>query len=168
MTGPVPVHTVRQSVDVYTLDPDLTVNVGSVDVSLNIKCKVNGFTPELQTPKVNGFKFRPLTKYDIKTHGMPKRKKINIWKGTKKMQAMPIELENKLKFQKNRPQLAKNEMILAWFWPIVDNAVIKLALNKQRGTLLVWYNPDSRHAKPRGLYLIRKLGLGEKPEWRWV
>ncbi|MBQ7219471.1 MAG: hypothetical protein IJS28_00670 [Synergistaceae bacterium] len=169
MTELVPVHTVRQSVDTYTLKPAMTANVRSIDIeSMSLKCKTDGFTPELPVPKISGCKVRQLTKYDIKTHGLPQRRKLNIWKATKKMQSMPIELNNKLKFQKDRPKTAKNESILAWYWPIVDNAVIKLALNKQRGTLLVWYNPGSRHAKARGLYLIRKLGLGEKPEWRWV
>ena len=168
MTTPVPVRTVRQSVETYTLKPELTVNVRNVDLSIHTTCKTDGFTPKLPAPKVMGFRVKQLTKHDIKTHGLAKRRKINVWVGTKKMQSMPIELPNKLKFQKNRPAVAKNESILAWYWPIVDSAVIKLALNKQRGTLLVWYNPGSRHGKPRGLYLIRKLGLGEKPEWRWV
>ena len=164
-----PVRTVRKSVEIYTLKPDMTANVRSLDLSsINPVCKVNGFTPEITAPKVTGFKVKQLTKHDIKTHGLPKRRKINIWTGTKKMQSMPIELHNKLKFQKDRPKVAKNEAVLAWYWPIVDSAVIKLALNKQRGTLLVWYNPGSRHAKPKGLYLIRRLGLDEKPEWRWV
>ena len=169
MTELLPVHTVRQSVETYTLTSKLAANVRHVDISkIDFTCKVDGFNPEMQPPKIMGFKVKQLTKRDIKTHGLPKRRKINIWKATKKMQAMPIELHNKLKFQKDRPKVAQNEAVLAWYWPIVDNAVIKLALNKQRGTLLVWYNPGSRHAKARGLYLIRKLGLGEKPEWRWV
>ena len=168
ITELLPTHTVRKSVETYTLKPDIAVNVRSIDVTPKITCRVNSFSTEIPAPKVTGFKFRLLTKHDIKTHGMPKRRKINIWKATKKMQAMPIELENKIKFLKDRPAFAKNELLLAWYWPIVDSAVIKLALNKQRGTLWVWYNPDSRHAKPKGLYLIRRLGLGEKPEWRWV
>ena len=137
-------------------------------MNTKIKFQVHELDSKLKSPKINGFRVKQFTKSDIKTHGLKKRKKINIWKATKKMQAVPIELQNKLKFLKNRPPVAKNEAILAWYWPIVDNAVIKLALNKQRGTLLVWYNPSSRHAKPKGLYLIRKLGLGEKPEWRWM
>ena len=163
-----PVHTVRQSVETYTLKPDFRATVRSIDLNVNTACKVDGFTPEIPAPKIAGFKVKQLTKHDIKTHGLPKHRKINIWPATKKMQSMPIELHNKLKSQKDKPKLAKNEALLAWYWPIVDNAVIKLALNKQRGTLLVWYNPGSKHGKVRGLYLIRKLGLGEKPEWRWV
>lgn len=168
ITELLPVHTVRKSVETYTLKPDITLSVKSIDVTPKITCKVSGINTELRVPKILGFRFKLLTKHDIKTHGIPRQRKINIWKATKKMQAVPIELENKIKFLKNKPSLAKNESLLAWYWPIVDSAVIKLALNKQRWTLLVWYNPGSRHAKPKGLYLIRRLGLGEKPEWRWV
>ncbi|MBQ9434011.1 MAG: hypothetical protein IJU26_07325 [Synergistaceae bacterium] len=161
-------HTTRQSVDTYTLDPDISVNVRTVDLHADHKCKVDGFTLKKTPVNVNGFRVKRFTKHDVKTHGLPKRKKLTIWTATKKIQSLPIELENKLRFQKNRPAFPKNEAVLAWYWPIVQDAVIKLALNNQRGTLLVWYNPQSRHGKAKGAYLIRRLGLGEKPELRWV
>ena len=161
-------HTTRKSVDTYTIDPDISVNVRTVDLHSEHKCKVDGFRLKKEPVNINGFRVRRFTKHDVKVHGLPKRKKLNIWTATKKIQALPIELENKLRFQKNRPAFAKNESVLAWYWPIVQEAVIKLALNNQRGTLLVWYNPQSRHGKAKGAYLIRRLGLGEKPELRWV
>ena len=84
------------------------------------------------------------------------------------LSALGQERANILKLQKKRPSIAKNEMILAWYSPIVDGAVERLVLDKQRGTLLVWYNPNSRQFKARGVYLIRRLGMSEKPEWRWI
>ena len=168
MTELVPTHTLKRKIETYTFKPSMNANVISADITPEITCNISGFKPEITPPKVMGFRFKLLTKHEIKIHSISKRRKINIWKATKKMQSMPLELENKIKFLKNKPSLAKNESLLAWYWPIVDSAVIKLALNKQRWTLLVWYNPGSRHAKPKGLYLIRRLGFGEKPEWRWV
>ena len=164
----VPVHSTRKSVETYTLKPELKVQVIAVPIPEKQKCNVQGFTLSQNRPEVRGFRVKLFTKQDVKIHTLPPRRKINIFKATKKIQGMPIELDNKLKFLRNKPILAKNEAILAWYWPIVDNAVIKLALDKQRGKLLVWYNPDSRHGKARGLYLIRRLALGAKPEWRWV
>ncbi|MBQ7216317.1 MAG: hypothetical protein IJS39_10090 [Synergistaceae bacterium] len=161
-------HTTRSSVDTYTLEPDISVNVRTVDLHSEHKCRVDGFRPKKEPVSVNGFRVKRYTRHDVKVHGLTKSRKLAVWTAAKKIQSMPIELQNKLRFQKNRPAAAPNEAVLAWYWPIVDNAVIKLALNKQRGTLLVWYNPKSRHGKARGLYLIRKMGLGEKPEWRWV
>ena len=58
--------------------------------------------------------------------------------------------------------------VLAWYGPLIEGAVVKLALNRQRGTLFIWYNPRSRHFKPAGLFLARRLGAGAKPEWLWV
>mgnify|MGYP007070221553 CR=1 FL=1 len=165
---PPEVHTVRKSVEVHTLKPELHAGVRRIDLKKNLKCTTE--TADLLKGPVSskGFHVRKYTKQDIKIHGMPKRRKINIWKATKRAQGQPIELQNKLTQQKNRPAVSRNEIILAWYSPIVDGAVIKLALNKQRGTLLVWYDPRSRKYKARGVYLIRRLGAGEKPEWRWV
>ena len=80
---------------------------------------------------------------------------------------LPQERGNRLQWQRVRPK-APGEMILAWYGPIVEGAVVKLTLNKQRGTLLIWYNPQSRHFNSKGLYLYRRLGAKEKPEWRWM
>ena len=164
----VPVHATRKSIETYTLKPEFSVDVIAVPIPEKEKCGVQGFTLSQNIPEAKGFKVKLFTKQDVKIRTLPPRRKINIFKATKKIQGIPIELDNKLKFIKHKPALAKNEAILAWYWPIVDNAVIKLALDKQRGKLLVWYNPDSRHGKARGLYLIRRLALGAKPEWRWV
>ncbi len=168
VTELVPVHGPRRRVETYTLTPDTSVNVHSVELPKDRRCRVDGFKLSQKAPNVQGFRPKHYTKHDVRMHTISLRRKINIFKGVKKMQSLPIELENKLKFQNNKPAVSKNEVILAWYWPIVDNAVIKLALDKQRGTLLVWYNPNSRHGKAKGLYLIRRLGFGEKPEWRWV
>ena len=168
VTDLVPVHGLRKKVDTYTITPNTSVNVYSVDFPEQRRCKVDGFKFTQKAPGVKGFRVKPLTKHDVKLHTVSLRRKINLFKGVKKVQSLPIELENKLKFQNNKPAVSRNEVILAWYWPIVDNAVIKLALDKQRGTLLVWYNPSSRHGRAKGLYLIRRLGFGEKPEWRWV
>ena len=85
----------------------------------------------------------------------------------KQLQALPQERENVLKYMKKRPETLRNEVILACYGPIVEGGVLKLALNKQRGTLLVWYKAGSRQLKAKYAYLIRRLGLGGKPEWRW-
>ncbi|MBQ3655021.1 MAG: hypothetical protein II954_11505 [Synergistaceae bacterium] len=168
ITELVPVHTVRRSVETHTVRPEFTVSVRTIELGAKRKCRVNGFKLKDKTVRTNGFRPKRYTKHDVKVHGLPKRRKINVWSGLKKIQSLPVELENKLKFLKDKPAVSKNEVILAYYSPIVDSAVIKLALDKRRGTLLVWYNPGSRQYKARSVFLIRRLGLGEKPEWRWV
>ncbi len=118
--------------------------------------------------KTRNYKIKRYVKQDVRIHKVSLSKKVRTYSPLKQVQALPQERKNLLKYIKNRPKIAANEMLLAWYGPIVEGAVIKLALNKQRGTLLVWYNPGSRKLKAGSVYLIRRLGLGEKPEWRWV
>jgi hypothetical protein len=84
-----------------------------------------------------------------------------------RVSVLPQERGNRLQCQSVRPK-KNDEIILAWFGPIVEDAVVKLSLNKQRGSLLIWYNPQSRRFDSRGLYLYRRLGLRDSLEWRWL
>ena len=113
------------------------------------------------------YRIKRYVKEDIKTHRFQLAKKPKTWTLLKQVQALPIELRNVLKYMKKRPDSLRNEAVLACYGPIVEGSVLKLALNKQRGTLLVWYKPGSRQLKAKYVYLIRRLGLGGKPEWRW-
>ena len=107
-------------------------------------------------------------KQNVKAYSHDMKAKIKTYDAMKLIRDMPLELSDMLKYQSVKPKLLPNEILLAWSGPIVEGAVIKLIWNKQRGTLLVWYNPQSRQYKAKGVYLIRRLGLGEKPEWRWM
>ena len=168
---PPELHRLTQRVDTHSVKPEMQISVSKpFDFENNkIKCKATRLNfAANEVVKTHKYKIKKFTKKDVKTHNLSFNKKIRTWKLLKQIQALPQERPNILKLQKKRINVADNEMILAWYWPIVDKAVLKLALNKQRGTLLVWYTPGSRHNKARGVYLIRRLGLGEKPEWRWV
>ncbi|WP_298779584.1 hypothetical protein [uncultured Fretibacterium sp.] len=87
--------------------------------------------------------------------------------GLRRVLALPQERGNRLTARTPRPNLP-GVAVLAWYGPLIEGAVVKLALNRQRGTLFIWYNPRSRHFKPAGLFLARRLGAGAKPEWLWV
>ncbi|MBQ9418812.1 MAG: hypothetical protein IJU31_00380 [Synergistaceae bacterium] len=113
-------------------------------------------------------RIKRFVKQDIKTHRISFDKKLQTFSQLKQVQALPQERGNTLRLQKKKPNVANNEMILACYGPIVEGAVEKLVLNKQRGTLLIWYKSGSRQFKARSVYLIRRLGMGSKPEWRWI
>ena len=171
LTDLVPTHKLRDSrLETHKVTPEVKVNVSTFpelgrkrEFAVRIK-SVNFTTNQVNVRK---YKIKTFTKKDIRVHSL-RMFSMTTWNGYKRIIAMPQERANRLKFVKTRPQVLNNEMILAWYGPIVDGAVIKLALNKQRGTLLVWYNPRSRQFNAKGVYLIRRLGLGSKPEWRWV
>ena len=162
----------KKSVKVTHYKPEIKISVSKpFDFDKEIKCAAKNYKLQLskeKAVKARKYKVKKYVKQDIKIQKFSLGKKIKTWKPLKQIQALPQERVNLLKFQKKRPNVANNEMILAWYWPIVDKSVIKLVLNKQRGTLLIWYSSSSRQNKARGVYLIRRLGFGEKPEWRWV
>ena len=171
MTDLLPTHKLRDSgLETHRITPEVKISVSKFPGlgekrEFAVRIKNVNFTTNKVT--VRRFKIKRFTKQDIRIRTLQKFS-MKTWSGYKKIIAMPQERSNRLKFIKTRPQVLNNEMILAWYGPIVDGAVIKLALNKQRGTLLIWYNPGSRQFNAKGVYLIRRLGLGSKPEWRWV
>lgn len=167
---PPEVKKLKKKVKVTHHRPEIKISVSKpFDAEKEIKCSAQNFnfSKKYLSVKINKHKIKKYTKQDIKIQKFSLNKKLRIWKPLKQIQALPIERKNMLKYQKNKPKTAVNEVILAWYWPIVDKAVIKLVLDKQSGKLLVWYSPTSRQHKARGVYLIRRLGE-QKPEWRWV
>lgn len=133
------------------------------------KMKVRAVNVKLsgKTVTAKSYRIKRYVKEDIKTHRQKLAGKPAVRNMLKQIQAVPLELPNVLKYMKKRPDSVKGEAVLACYGPIVEGGVLKLALNKQRGTLLVWYKAGSRQLKAKYLYLIRRLGLGGKPEWRW-
>jgi hypothetical protein len=103
---------------------------------------------------------------EIGTHTRPKLK-TKVHADVKRVAVLPQERLNRLQWQTVKPK-KEGEMILAWFGPIVEEAIVKLTLNKQQGTLLIWYNPQSRRFDSKGLYLYKRLGIQGKLEWRWM
>ena len=133
------------------------------------KMKVRAVNVKLsgKTASAKNYRITHYVKENIKTlrHKITGRPKIRAM--LRQAQQLPLELPNILRHMKKRPNTSAGESILACYGPIVEGSVLKLALNKQRGTLLVWYKTGSRQLKAKYLYLIRRLGLAGKPEWRW-
>ena len=128
---------------------------------------VHTFRFSEQFLKVKGAKLARYAPDTIRTGTVRPLKKTTVREDRKRAEVLPQERTNRLQWQAVRPA-NEGEMILGWFGPIVEDAVVKLTLNRQQGTLLIWYNPQSRRYNARGLYLYRRLGLNENLEWRWV
>lgn len=81
---------------------------------------------------------------------------------------LPVEVRNRLPWFRGRSSsLKKGEVLLALYCPILEDGVLKSVLNKERGTLLVWYNPR-RAWKARSLFLVRNFSSGGSLEWKWI
>ena len=162
------IHKLEHEVNVTRIEPAMTVNVISWTSSVKMKCKASGRILQERRVNAKSYLVKRYVKQNVKAYSHDVKSKLKTYDAMKLIRDMPLELSDMLKYQSVKPKLLNNEMLLAWYGPIVEGAVIKLVWNKQRGTLLVWYNPQSRQFKAKGVYLIRRLGFGAKPEWRWM
>ena len=161
-------HKLEHTLNVAGIIPQVNVKAQSTQLYLRMKCKAVSKVFTERRVNAKSYLVRRYVRQEIKAHSHEVRAKIKTYDAMKVIRDMPLEFSDMLKYQSNRPKLLPSEMVLAWYGPIVEGAVIKLVWNKQRGTLLVWYNPQSRQYKAKGVYLIRRLGYGNKPEWRWM
>ena len=159
-------HLLRRTVETHPIRTRMRVLSAELFSVGGMSCSHRGFRFSSQLVRVRGSRIARYVPQEIAV-GRMSPLSVCVLSDLRRAFRLPQERENRLQWQRSRPK-APGEMILAWYGPIVEGAVAKLALNKQRGTLLIWYNPQSRHFNPRGLYLYRRLGKDEKPEWRWV
>lgn len=159
-------HVLRRTVETHPIRTRMRVLSAELFSVGSMSCSHRGFRFSSQLVQVRGSRITRYVPQEIAV-GRMSPLSVRVLSDLRRAFKLPQERENRLQWQRSRPR-APGEMILAWYGPIVEGAVVKLALNKQRGTLLIWYNPQSRHFNPRGLYLYRRLGKDEKPEWRWV
>ena len=89
-----------------------------------------------------------------------------IRNGMRFMRVLPQERVNRSSYVTRRP-LSGKRIFLAYYSPVIRDAILKTALNRQKGTLLIWYNLESRAQTPYGTYLMKKIGGGGGFEWEW-
>ena len=158
----------KRDIGVHLIQIGAKIKVTGADLlpGDGISCSSQGFRFASQLLKINEARIKKYAPGEVglRTFSKLKTKARN---GAKQMVILPQERANRLQWQLVRPR-KEGEMILAWFGPIVEDAVAKLTLNKRLGTLLIWYNPQSRHFNTKGLYLYRRMGLKENLEWRWL
>lgn len=162
---------IPKRVDTVRIKPEISCPVSRpydfAEMSGKMKPRAVNVKLSGKTVTAKNYRIKRYVKEDIKTHRHKLAFKPRAVNMLKQAQALPIELPNILKHVKKRPESLRNEAVLACYGPIVEGSVLKLALNKQRGTLLVWYKPGSRKLNVKHVYLIRRLGLGGKLEYRW-
>lgn len=163
---PAQILTLKRTVETHPIRTQMKV-AGSVFLTYkNVTCSSRGFRFAAQMVRTKGAKIARYVPEEIRVRALPKiRSKVR--EGTKRAAVLPQERTNRLQWQSVRPK-KNGEMILAWYGPLIEDAVVKLTLNKQQGTLLIWYNPQSRRFDPKGIYLYRRLGVGRDFEWRWM
>ena len=158
----------KRDIEVHPAQIEAQIKITGADLlpSCGISCSSRGFRFASQLVGVKEAKIKKYSPGEVVLRTFSKLK-TETRNGTKQAAVLPQERANRLQWQLVRPK-REGEMVLAWFGPIVEDAVAKLTLNKRRGTLLIWYNPNSRRFDAKGLYLYRRMGLKENLEWRWM
>ena len=95
--------------------------------------------------------------------------KVVLRKNRERAAALPQERISRLSQLKNRPAgLKGDEIPLALYYPVLKENLEKSILNRESGTLLLWYNSSVRVSSSRALVLLRRLGREGGLEWRWI
>ena len=178
--GRIPVHSVsifENEVIIKKLSRNIKVHGKTVNARIvsplqfacgKLACVSSGMMMHNMLAKVYGDRIKKYASGEIKVKKISLRiaKKIHRWH--KEFSMLPQERRNSLSYIPKKERIVNiNELNLAYFQPIIHDIVIKLVLNKQNGSLLVWYNSISRNSNPKGLYMYKRFG--EKDiDWRWV
>jgi hypothetical protein len=133
-----------------------------------LACVSNGMRIKSLFIKVLGDRIKSYASGEIKAKKIPLKTVVKLRKWQKKFALLPQERRNRLTFiPKSERIIYENEFNLAYFQPIIHDNVIKLVLNKQNGSLFIWYNAIGKCFETKGLYMYKRLG--EKDiDWRWV
>ena len=161
------VGTLRRGAEVHPMRTRMQVRAPALlSFRGGLECSSRGFRFSRDLVRVRGERVRRRVPTAAAAR-MSLVRSVRSKDGLRRVLALPQERGNRLTARTPRPNLP-GVAVLAWYGPLIEGAVVKLALNRQRGTLFIWYNPRSRHFKPAGLFLARRLGAGAKPEWLWV
>ncbi|MDR1379610.1 MAG: hypothetical protein LBJ36_11265 [Synergistaceae bacterium] len=162
------VYALKRRVETHPIRTQMRVTGAGLLTLGNIACSSRGFRFPNQWVKAKGSAIAKYVPEKMRVRAMPKlQMKVKTRDGTKRAAVLPQERSNRLQWQTMKPK-KEGEMLLAWYGPIIEEAIVKMTLNKQYGTLLIWYNPTSRHFESRGIYLYRRLGVHSDFEWRWM
>ena len=133
-----------------------------------LACVSSGMKMKKLSAKILGGRIKSYAPGEIKAKKALLNIAVKIRKWRKQFELLPQERRNRLSFiPKNERVINKNEFNLAYFQPIIHDNVIRLVLNKQNGSLFIWYNSLSRSFDPKGLYMYKRLG-NKDIDWRWV
>lgn len=164
---PPAVGTLRRSAEVHPMRTQMQVRAPALLAFRGgLECSSRGFRFSRELVRVNGERVRRRVPTAAAAR-VSLIRSVRPKDGLRQVLALPQERGNRLTARMPRPHLP-GVAVLAWYGPLIEGAVVKLALNRQRGTLFIWYNPRNRHFKPAGLFLARRLGAGAKLEWLWV
>ncbi|SMG29716.1 hypothetical protein [Dethiosulfovibrio salsuginis] len=155
------INSLRRSVDVHRLRS--SVSVAKANFASWNQGVAKGHRLELfiSPPKAKG---RCLS-LSCKVLGRkePKRR-VKVSRYIKRISSLPQMRQNLASYISDKE---KKKGVLALFYPVIEECVVKSALEKESGSLYVWYNP-SCNGPPKVLCLVPEPGKRPPLGWRWL
>ncbi|MCL2767150.1 MAG: hypothetical protein FWE49_00240 [Synergistaceae bacterium] len=178
--GRIPVHSFcfsMHKMNVLNLNRNIEVYKGVAKARIisplqfscgKLACVNSSMKMKSLSAKIKGDKIKSYAPGEIKSKEVSLKIAVHLRKWRKQFALLPQERRNRLSFIPiNERVTEKNEFNLAYFQPIIHDNVSKLVLNKQNGSLFIWYNSINRSFDPKGLYMYKRLG-DKDIDWRWI
>jgi len=160
----VEIHTGKRTVAVHKGASEARVVGVSLIGTRSILCSSRTFQLRSLSREAKGVSIVP---FPAEAHGRALGELASgVRNGMRLMRVLPQERMNRSSYVTRRP-LSGKRIFLAFYSPVIYEAILKTALNRQKGTLLIWYNLESRAQTPYGTFLMKKLGEGGGFEWEW-
>jgi hypothetical protein len=166
--SPPPVAKLRTSVKVMSGHSRARVLAAVRLTPSKLSCSSGQFRIRQLVSTIHGERVAKYASGEIRVRGLKLKIVPEVKEDRKRVSRLPQERQNRLNFlSSERRSVWENEIVLAYFSPIVMDDVVKIALNKQRGTLFLWYNAKGRHFDAKGLFMCKRFGAKES-QWHWV
>ncbi len=154
------VRSAKRTVQVLRLRPPVSVAKAHFTAWNRGTAKGHRLELFISPPKAKG---RSLA-LDCKVFGRKGfNRKVKVSRYIKRISSLPQMRPNLVSYVDKE----KKKGIMALFYPVIEECVIKSALEKESGSLYVWYNP-SCNGPPKVLCLVPDPGKRPPLAWRWL
>ncbi len=153
----------RRFTEVFKLRPDVSVAEARFATWNSGLAKGHRLDLFISPPKAKGNSLL----LDFKAHvsgGKVVSTKVKTRNGIKSISSLPQRRLNLASYTSDKK---RRKEILALFYPVIKECVVKSALEKESGWLYVWYNP-SCYGSPHMLCLVPDPGKRPPLAWRWL
>lgn len=161
--GDLPVLSHRRGAEVFRLRSDVSVAEARFANWNRGLAKGHRLDLFISPPKAKGSALFLDFKADV-SGGRTLTKKVRSHDGIKSMSSLPQRRRNLASYISDSK---RKKEIMALFYPIIKECVVKSALEKESGWLYVWYNP-SCYGPPHMLCLVPDPGKRPPLAWRWL
>lgn len=157
------VYSCSRRVPVSSLQTKVTVAKARFATWKKEVAKGHKFDLFISPPKAKGFSLSLDFRSKV-SGGSVDSVKVKAHGDLKRVSALPQKRPNLSAYISDKK---RKKEVLALFYPLIKECVVKSALEKESGALYVWYNP-SCYGSPRVLCLVPDPGKRPPLAWKWL